>query len=205
MFKKKSGFIFLKPLPDGKWIGYFFPRKRGVPSDYIFIAKEGNYPVTLYYERYDIMGSRVVESHICHNREELLGELEWCGQCRNRIRCLWNHDLDSATDKRLFDLYQACDAKRNEIDPEELAALMGIEIIDVFETTEGTQYVVELEPGFAVEVKHSVECNLTYIMQNHDGSTVYREDDPDMTLPDYEYDEDAVLSLVKAHLKESKT
>lgn len=78
-----------------------------------------------------------------------------------------------------------------------------MKIIDVMKYKEGVQYAIELEPGFMVEVKRSVECNTTYVMQNHDGSTVFWEDNPDVTFPDYEYDEEAVLKMVKAYDEET--
>lgn len=70
--------------------------------------------------------------------------------------------------------------------------------------TDGTRYVVELASGFAVEVKVSAECGTTYVMQNHDGSTVFRPNDSDITFPGYQYDENTVISMVKG-IEESVT
>ena len=56
---------------------------------------------------------------------------------------------------------------------------------------------VELEPGFFVDVKILHELGSLYIMDNHDGSTVYGEKGTDDTIPDYKYDPEAVIALVK--------
>lgn len=56
---------------------------------------------------------------------------------------------------------------------------------------------VELEPGYAVDVKF-LESGLVYVMQNHDGSTVYSTADRDTTYPDYQYNEADVLRRARA-------
>lgn len=122
--EEKSGGIFLRALSDGKWIAYFCPKKHGVKSDYIFLTEEGRYPVTLYYERYDVMGSKVVEAHVSHTQQDLLDMLGWCGQCRCRILELWQHRLNNASDQKLFELYDACDKRRYEIAQEDIHAFM---------------------------------------------------------------------------------
>lgn len=118
----KSGGIFLRALPDGKWTAYLCPKKHGVKSGYIFLTEEGSYPVTLYYEHYDVMGSKVVEAHVSHTSQDLLGMLETCGQFRCRILELWQHRLSNASDQKLFDLYAACDKRRYELAQEDIEA-----------------------------------------------------------------------------------
>ena len=65
-------------------------------------------------------------------------------------------------------------------------------------------YTVELEPGFMVDVKACAETGLVYVMQNEDGSTVYDPACADYTYPDYEYDEDAVVQLVKKEISHAR-
>lgn len=58
-------------------------------------------------------------------------------------------------------------------------------------------YSVSPTPGHAVDVKVCAESGLVYVMQNEDGSTVYSMDDADTTFPQYVYDEESIVSIVK--------
>lgn len=113
--KREPSSVFIRPLPDGKWIASIARKQPTDSNDYVFIVREGKYPVNFYYERYDVMGSRVVELKVCSNRDELLGILEWCGQCRDTILQLWDHDYNKVHDEKLEALYCACAQRRQEI------------------------------------------------------------------------------------------
>lgn len=70
-------------------------------------------------------------------------------------------------------------------------------IIDSHADSEGNRYyTVELDTGFAVMVK-VMDSGNTYVMQNHDGSTVFQTDNNEVTYPDFVYDENEVIALVK--------
>lgn len=58
-------------------------------------------------------------------------------------------------------------------------------------------FTVQLAPGFMVDVKAFADTGCVYVMQNHDGSTVYGDYGTDFTFPDYQYDEAAVTKLVR--------
>ena len=122
--KKQPSKIYMRALPDGKWTAYVCPQKHAEKLGYIFITDEGSYPVNLYYARYDIMGSKVVEMRVCYNRRELLEMLDWCGKCRTRILKLWEHDLDHASDPKLFELYRACGKREYELMQEDIEAFL---------------------------------------------------------------------------------
>lgn len=76
-------------------------------------------------------------------------------------------------------------------------------LVDAYSIDEhNAVYSVSLEPGFFVDVKVCSESGLVYIMQNGDGTTVYRESGYEPTVPDYKYNEEAVIAFVKAeHLR----
>lgn len=72
-----------------------------------------------------------------------------------------------------------------------------MQIIDKMDLgSEGAMYAVEIEDGFFVDVKVK-DTGLVYVMQNEDGSTVYDGRCADYTYPGFEYDEKAVVDLVK--------
>lgn len=60
-----------------------------------------------------------------------------------------------------------------------------------------TIFSVELAEDRFVDVKVCKDGGLVYVMQNEDGSSVYDGDWPYGTYPGLEYDENAVLRLVK--------
>lgn len=96
----------------------------------------------------------------------------------------------------------------NKVDVLEVASM---KIVDCYGVNDGSTFVsVELAEDRFVDVK---VCDgdlngLVYVMENEDGSTVYsdkaysREGDGNLTFPGFEYDEKAVLKLVKETLKE---
>ena len=78
-----------------------------------------------------------------------------------------------------------------------------LSLVDAYSIDEhNTVYTVSLEDGYLVDVKVCSETGLVYVMQNGDGSTVYRESGYEPTVPDYKYNEEAVITFVKdEHLK----
>ena len=81
-------------------------------------------------------------------------------------------------------------------------------IVDTYGINGGGQiFSVELDEDRFVDVKVCPGDGPTYVMQNDDGSTVYSDKaylgkQVDAVYPGYEYDEKAVLKLVKETLKE---
>lgn len=75
-------------------------------------------------------------------------------------------------------------------------------IIDSHADNEGNRYyTVELDTGFSVMVKVLADSGNTYVMQNHDGTTVFMTDNNEMTYPHFRYDENEVIALVKEAAK----
>lgn len=72
-------------------------------------------------------------------------------------------------------------------------------IVDRFDADSAHFFTVELAPEMFVDVKFIPVTGLVYVMENGDGSTVYSNGDKryDTTWPDFEYDEAAVINLVK--------
>ena len=63
-------------------------------------------------------------------------------------------------------------------------------------------YTVSLDPGYLVDVKVCSDTGLIHVMQNSDGSTVYKEASDEVTVPEYKYDEEEVVSFARnEHLK----
>lgn len=121
---KQAGKLYMRGLPDGQWTAYVCPQRHAEKHNYIFLTEEGLYPVNLYYARIDMMGSKVVEMRVCHDQQELLETLDWCGKCRMRILRLWQHDLDQATDPKLFELYAECGKREYELMQEDIEAFL---------------------------------------------------------------------------------
>ena len=59
-------------------------------------------------------------------------------------------------------------------------------------------YTVSLAQGFAVDIKVCADTGLVYAMQNADGSTVHSDTSAEETFPEFAYDEEASVRLVKA-------
>lgn len=77
-----------------------------------------------------------------------------------------------------------------------------MKIIDSYNDKGCVFYTVELAPAKLIDIKVVKQTGLIYVMQNHDGSHVYLEADPDTTFPKYLYDEKAAIALVAARFKE---
>lgn len=74
----------------------------------------------------------------------------------------------------------------------------GLHLVDTYSVEDQIKfYSVSLEPGYIVDVKVFTDTGLVYVMQNHDGSTVYGDGDNELTFPDYSYNENAVIKFVK--------
>lgn len=72
-----------------------------------------------------------------------------------------------------------------------------LQLVDSYELDNAAFYTVSLAPGFCVDVKVCGDTGLTYVMENGDGSKVYRAGDSDATVPNYCFDEAAVVRFIK--------
>lgn len=80
-----------------------------------------------------------------------------------------------------------------------------LQIIDRFISEDGaTMYTVSLAHGFFVDVKAFDKTGLIYVMENHDGSSVYGIAGPGASIPNYNFDVASVVKFVKDfHIKEA--
>lgn len=78
------------------------PQKKDVE----FLVKEGSYPAELYYVRFDLNGSRVMEREYCQNREELLDTLNWIGEIGGIVSGIWEFDEDKKMSPNLQKIFE---------------------------------------------------------------------------------------------------
>lgn len=80
-----------------------------------------------------------------------------------------------------------------------IAGVENLQVVDSYSLENAAFYTVSLAPGFCVDVKVCEDTGLVYVMENGNGSKVYRDGDCDSTFPNYTFDEEAVIHFVKAH------
>lgn len=72
-----------------------------------------------------------------------------------------------------------------------------LQLVDSYSLENAAFYTVSLAPGFCVDVKVCEDTGLVYVMENCNGSKVYRDGDCDSTFPNYTFDEEAIVAFVK--------
>lgn len=96
----------------------------------VFLAKEGTYPTALMYRRHDLNLSSILEEVMIADRNALIDELQFLGQCRNSIVQLWAYSSENMTPEQT-ELFNLCYAKKAELIREEmLEACDGIDPLE---------------------------------------------------------------------------
>lgn len=96
--QKRNFYIF--KAKDGTW-GCSNEKREGS----VLFLKEQEYPVKLYYTRFDLNGSGVVECDVCSNKDELMKALEWHGKCNHVIEQVWDFDLKHCEDEGVYGFF----------------------------------------------------------------------------------------------------
>ena len=78
-----------------------------------------------------------------------------------------------------------------------IAGIENLQVVDSYILENAAIYTVSLAPGFCVDVKVCEDTGLVYVMENCNGSKVYRDGDCDSTFPNYTFDEAAIVAFVK--------
>ena len=105
--------VYLLMQKNGTWsaeLGYIPPSE-----NHVRLIAEDVYPVTLYYKRYDLMGSAILDKRTCRTRKGLLDALEWCGNCRNTICQLWSYDIEENDSPELKRFWEELECHRARI------------------------------------------------------------------------------------------
>lgn len=95
--------IYLCPEVDGKWSATM-DTEPPTPA-YIRLTEEGQYPVNVYFWRFDLMGSSMLVSRTYADRESLLTCLNELGKSYLPIRSLWSFQSEHCSEgiRTLFD------------------------------------------------------------------------------------------------------
>ena len=90
------------------------------PSDNaILLTSEGVYPVYIMYRRHDLNMCSEIQSVKLSNQKELLKMIDYLGECRNTIICLWGYNLNDASDE-VVELFNKCTEIKAELLYQEL-------------------------------------------------------------------------------------
>ena len=114
-----SSSIYLIPRGEGLWsasINTMQPSRSAIR-----LCDEQEYPVTVFYCRYDLNGSSVYEEDICHNAEDLISTLNWCGKCGHTVLKVWDFSLENAKETAIGKLFHDGYLKKTEQLAEEMS------------------------------------------------------------------------------------
>lgn len=111
--------VYLKQEPDATWSAAISPTS--MPG-YIKLCDEKAYPALLYFERYDINGSGVIDIEVCADREALLRSLNQLGQFRYSVFSLWDAHLRNRISPEAAKIFSDAYVKRCALAEEEMSA-----------------------------------------------------------------------------------
>lgn len=80
----------------------------------IFMVKEGDYPVGVWWTRHDMNMDRLWATDICENRENLVKLLNFLGECGHVIEELWEYKDSESTNEALSNLFDICYERKME-------------------------------------------------------------------------------------------
>lgn len=84
------------------------------------VCLAGDYPVDVYYERRDIMGSREIVRKTAKNEDDLMSLLEFCGACRMRLLQIWDYDHQEQINPAVSKIFYEAECYQAKIAPQEL-------------------------------------------------------------------------------------
>lgn len=101
---KKPANIYLFANKDRTWEA--FASDDPPKEDAAFFVREGSYPAELYYVRFDVNGSSVMEKELCQNIKELLETLNWIGKTGGIVSGVWEFDEDKEISPALYEIFK---------------------------------------------------------------------------------------------------
>ena len=102
---KDGSAVYLQLNEDNTWSADFSSNGEGAKA--LKLCDEKNYPVSVYYVRYDLNGSDVHEEDICHDRTELMESLNWRGACRHQLQEIWDFNRRDSRNPEINELFSA--------------------------------------------------------------------------------------------------
>ena len=104
--------IYLHAREDKTWQA--IASEDSQKDDAVFFVGEGSYPAELYFVRFDMNGSSVMEREYCHSREELLETLNWIGEIGGIVSGVWEFDEDKDIPPDLLKIFE--DGKERKLE-----------------------------------------------------------------------------------------
>lgn len=117
--KTFSSSVYLLPGEEGLWSAGVYETSPALNA--FKLCSEQDYPVSVFYRRYDLNGSSVYEQDFCKNKEELIDTLNWCGKCGNAVLEVWDFSLEKGNEPEIAKLFQDGFLKKMEHLAEEMA------------------------------------------------------------------------------------
>lgn len=117
--------VYIVPAKDATWSAVISAKQENM--DAIRLCDEKTYPVEVFYRRYDVNGSSMLDTFVCVDRASLLDYLNWAGACRFPVTSFWDYRGESCADTRLWELFETGYRKRAEIAQEEMAEMRNAE------------------------------------------------------------------------------